>query len=322
MTERFRLGSMRVLGYPLAGWGSFYGPVGPRPAETLAAGLDHIHETNRDWDLLDLRWIDPAIDVGETPRAMQVVGFPADSQVWHESAQIELAQDWDEYWHTRKSHWRSNVRRCRRLLERRGTVEYVRYRPGGNQSSNQSSGTLVAAADPRWDLYDSCVELADRSWQGSTTSGTTMSHSSIRDYLRATHLAATEAGAVDLNLLTVDNQPAAFAYNYHYRGSVYGLRSGYHPDFAHEGPGNVLMAIMIEDSCRRGDRMIDLGPNYLECKRHWFTRLHPAWHYTHFNPLKPRAQALRLKRIVKRWLKLAATSPAKQELPIAASSAE
>ncbi|HEY2761363.1 MAG TPA: GNAT family N-acetyltransferase, partial [Pirellulales bacterium] len=303
MTERSRLGSMRILGYPLAGWGSFYGPIGPRPAETLAAGLDHIQQTTRDWDLLDLRWVDAEIDAGETPRAMQVAGFSADRQIWHESAQIELSRGWDAYWNARKSHWRSNVRRCRRLLERRGSVEYIRYRP----SVTKLPETQTLQNDARWDLYDACVELADRSWQGSSTSGTTMSHESIRDYLRATHSAAIEAGAADMNLLVVNDQPVAFAYNYHYRGSVFGLRSGYHPDFAHEGPGNVLMAMMIEDSCRRGDRLIDLGPNYLDCKRHWFTRLQPAWHYTYFNPLKPRAQGLRLKRAIKRWLRMAGT---------------
>ena len=59
---------------------------------------------------------------------------------------------------------------------------------------------------------------------------------------------------------------------------------------------------MIEDSCRRGDHLLDLGPDYLEAKRNWLTRMHPAYHYTHFHPARLRAQALRLKQIVKRWL--------------------
>src|SRR5262249_49495494 len=48
VTEPFRVGRVRVLGYPLAGWGSFYGPIGPRPADTLLAGLRHIRQTARD----------------------------------------------------------------------------------------------------------------------------------------------------------------------------------------------------------------------------------------------------------------------------------
>src|SRR6185437_16233180 len=55
--EQSRLGQIRTLTYPLHNWGSFYGPIGPDPAGTLAAGFDHIRRTKRDWDLLELRWM-------------------------------------------------------------------------------------------------------------------------------------------------------------------------------------------------------------------------------------------------------------------------
>ena len=111
----------------------------------------------------------------------------------------------------------------------------------------------VAAAgddDPRWDLYDACVRLAERSWQGSSTTGTTLSHAAVQDYLRAAHATATAAGAVDLNLLFLNDRPVAFAYNYHYLGWVYGVRSGFDSSAAQDGAGNVLMGKMIEDSFR------------------------------------------------------------------------
>ncbi len=56
--EPMRLGSVRVLTYPLHDWGSFYGPIGPNPTATLIAGLGHVRRTRADWDLLDLRWVD------------------------------------------------------------------------------------------------------------------------------------------------------------------------------------------------------------------------------------------------------------------------
>ena len=48
LSPKQAVGPLRVLGYPLAGWGSFYGPIGPNPADTLKAGLRHIHETQRE----------------------------------------------------------------------------------------------------------------------------------------------------------------------------------------------------------------------------------------------------------------------------------
>ena len=115
----------------------------------------------------------------------------------------------------------------------------------------------------------------------------------MREYLRAAHVAAADAGAVDLNLLLLNGRPIAFAYNYYWQGWVYGLRSGYDHSQSEDGAGAVLMARMIEDSCRRGDRLIDLGPSYLDCKRPWLTRLKPAWQHTYFRPLRWRAQARR-----------------------------
>lgn len=293
-SERRRIGPVRVLTYPLEGWGSFYGPIGPQPTETLYRGLKHIQETPRDWDLLDLRWVDATgDDHGQTPHAMQLAGFDYDARIWHQSAQIELDLGWDAYWKSRKSRWRNNVRRCERKLAERGELVHLRYRPRGEKFNE---------TDPRWDLYEACVEIARRSWQGSSTAGTTLSHENVRAYLRAAHATAVKSGTVDLNLLLLADTPVAFAYNYHYRGWVYGLRSGYDREAVQEGAGTVLMKLMIEDSCRRGDVLHDLGPEYLECKRYWLTRLRPAYHYTHFRPTGLRAQVLRAKRTVTRWL--------------------
>ena len=268
------------------------------PTTALTAALKHIRNTPRDWDLIDLRWVDSQTDQNATPQAFESVGLRFDWQVWHESAQIELGSGWDDYWGNRKSKWRSNVRRCERLLSKQGRLEHLRYRP---------LGVAAGDADPRWDLYDACVELARRSWQGSSTTGTTLSHAAVQDYLRAAHATAVNFGAVDLNLLLLNDRAIAFAYNYHYRGWVYGLRSGFDSSAATDGAGNVLMANMLEDSAHRGDHLFDLGPNYIDCKRNWFTRLQPAFHFTHFHPGGVRAHALRLKRIVKRWLGAAKT---------------
>src|SRR5690606_35280513 len=129
-----------------------------------------------------------------------------------------------------------------------------------------------------------------------------LSHEQVRSYLRAAHAAAVKAGAVDVNLLLLNGTPVAFAYNYHHRGRVYGLRTGFDREAVQDGAGTVLMKRMIEDSCRRGDSLHDLGPEYLDCKRYWLTRLRPAYHYTHFRPTGLRAQMLRAKRFVTRWL--------------------
>jgi len=201
ISEPTRLGAIRVLTYPLDGWGTFFGPIGPNPAATLVSGLRHIHETPQDWDLLDLRWVDAkGIDAGRAAAALRSVDLAAAQKPWQEVAQIELTGDWNAYWLGRDPDWRREVERTGRRLAERGELNYIRYRPEGDRCGD---------GDPRWDLYDACERLARRSWQGSAADGTTLSHDSVRAYLRDAHAAAAAAGGVDLNLLLSDGQLAA-----------------------------------------------------------------------------------------------------------------
>jgi CelD/BcsL family acetyltransferase involved in cellulose biosynthesis len=272
--ERTKLGRLRSLRYPLHGWGSFYGPIGADSRFLLRGALEHILVTRRDWDLLDLMWVDRnGADGGATAAAAADAQLSVRATPWLASAQIDIAAGWDSYWTSRKSHFRTNVRRDERRLHEQGEVRFVRHRPGG---------AAHGCDDPRWDLYDECERIAAGSWQGSSTTGTTLSHGSIRAYLRD----------VDMNLLLIEGRPVAFAHNYHLGGNVYGLRAGF--DAAAAGAGIVLQRMMIEDSCRRGDRLIDLGPGSSESKRHWQTRVRMAWRYTHYARGSPRAQLLRV----------------------------
>jgi hypothetical protein len=166
-------------------------------------------------------------------------------------------------------------------------VEYLRYRPEGQSTGDE---------DPRWDLYDECVTIAARSWQGSSATGTTLSHASVCEFLRDAHAAAAALGAVDVNLLRINERPVAFVYNYHFDGRLFGLRMGYDPEFSRFGPGTVLVRRLIEDSCRRGDESWDMGCGYPDVKRPWATHIRRSYRFTAFAANSPAAQLLRLKR--------------------------
>ncbi|NQU20688.1 MAG: GNAT family N-acetyltransferase [Candidatus Nealsonbacteria bacterium] len=287
-TELTRVGPVRVLTYPLDGWGTFFGPIGPNPTATLAAGLRHVRQTERDWDVLDLRWVDlQGDDRGRTQTAMRQVGFSPRKQGWDQAPAIDLDGTWDEYWNGRQKKWRQNVERCSRRLAERGKVTHVRYRPEGAAGGN---------GDPRWDLYDVCTRLAQSSWQGSSTTGTTLSHPAVGDYLRETHAAAARAGAVDLNLLLLEDRPIAFAYNYHYQGRVFALRKGFDPEFSAVRPGLDLDRRVLQGSFALGDTQYDMGEASLDSKCHWQTSIQTSYRFTHFPVAINRVQFLRVKR--------------------------
>jgi CelD/BcsL family acetyltransferase involved in cellulose biosynthesis len=114
--EATRVGRLRVLTFPLHDWGSFYGPIGPDPGFTLAAGLEHIRGAPRDWDILELRWQGaPGSDPTQTRRAMLAAGFQAYPTVWDHAAVVDFAGTWESYWSARK-------RRCGRASARPATA--------------------------------------------------------------------------------------------------------------------------------------------------------------------------------------------------------
>lgn len=302
--QRRQLGTLAVLTYPLDDWGNYYGPIGPQTAVILQAALLHACSTPRDWDLIELPWVDArGCDRGQTAAALAAASLSSIVEAQQPSALIELANfgDWKSYWASRTSRWRNNVRRSERKLAGLGEVTYLRYRPQGSASGDGA---------PRWYLYEECEQVAQASWQSQSRNGTTLSHAAIRPFLRDCHAVAARDGALDLNLLRINGVAVAFNYAYHYRGNVFGLRTGYDATRGADGAGTVLQGRMIEDSFARGDRTYDLGAGYLECKRHWQSEIRYSHRYTYF-PRAPVAQMVRVKRQIERyWKELASARTA------------
>jgi CelD/BcsL family acetyltransferase involved in cellulose biosynthesis len=291
--EDKRIATLRVLTYPLHDWGSFYGPVGSDPTGALNAALRHVAQTTRQWDTIDLRWITPG-DVAErvTDQAMDAAGFRGRRRLWKQTAVIDTNGSWDAYIASRTQKHRASIRRYERKLNELGEITFERYRP---------RGSAMADDDPRWEEYEQCVALAARSWQGSSTDGTTLSHLSVSSFLRDAHLAAVSGGYLDLNLLRLDGCLIGFAYNYHYDGAVHGLRVGYDAKYSKAGAGKVLWANTFRDSFERGDRIYDIGPDSLEVKRHWLTRIIPVYAYAHYPAFAAKTQFVRMARAVRDW---------------------
>lgn len=306
--EQFRMGRVRVLTYPLADWGMWYGPIGPHGAATLRAALEHIHATRRDWDLLELRWHDAEpIDHLEAARALRACGMPARTSPYQTNSLIEIPASWDDYLARCSSKWRHELRRQLRVLDDLGSVEFIRHRPAGAAHGD---------TDPRWDLFDACREVAAASWQGSSANGNTISHSEVCDFLRECHAAAARRGMLDVALLKVNGRPAAFAYNYIYDGFITGLRIGYDAGVSIRGLGRGLLAMLIRDGCERSDRAIDMGAGDYDFKRRFRTAVETNYRVTHYPPLAVRSLGVRLTR----WLKTQPLISGKQAAATEAAS--
>lgn len=290
--ERYRLSTVRVLTYPLDDWGTWYGPIGPNPAATMMAAMQHLRRTPRDWDMIELRWVaSDACEGGRTARALRVAGMLTQKKEYQQTSLLEFPTDWNEFLASKSPSIRRQFRHSIHGLLESGRGEFIRYRPAPAAEGD---------GDPGWQYYDMCEEVARTSWQAGVDRGNTLTHERVRGFFRDAHAAASRWGMSDISLLVVDGRPSAFLYGYHYRGHVSALRTGFDP--AENGLGSALMAYSSEDSFRRGDKSIDLGPGEREHKRRARTRTESTFRLT-YTPLDSwRSQAVRLTRWAKHGL--------------------
>lgn len=296
-TRASRIGPVRVLTYPLDQWGCWYGPLGANQAATLALALRHIEHTPRDWDLVELPWVDhERSDRGRTLQAMKGLGWRAAAEPMQAVSHIDFSGGpgfsgrHEAYIASRSSKHRHEVRRACRRVHEAGRVEFIRHRPAPLRDGD---------GDPRWDLYDACEQVAAKSWQAGSTTGTTLTHASCRPFLRDAHAAAARNGAADLCLLKLDGTPVAFAYNYHRDGRLFGLRMGFDQSASlPSGLGKTLTDHLIEDSFRRGDRLFELGEGDEPYKHALRTGVATPWRLMHAPVSAWRGKAVVIRR---RW---------------------
>jgi CelD/BcsL family acetyltransferase involved in cellulose biosynthesis len=301
--EAYRVGNVRVLTYPLDSWSTWYGPIGPNPAATMFAVMQHIRRTPRDWDMIELRWVaSEGVQGGKTARAMRVANMFSEKDKFEVTSLVDLATTFDGYLANKSPSLRRHFRRTLRELFADGRAEYVRHRP---LPASEGDG------DPRWGIYADCESVAEASWQSHVVQGNTLTHERVREYFRAAHAIAARIGMVDVNVLKLSGQPVAFLYGYHYQGEVIGLRTGFSAPTG-DGMGWALLLKVVEDSCHRGDRVIDFGAGEGEHKRRLRTRTESTYRLTYAPIDSWRSQAVRLTR----WAK----SRRQRSTPVGAAS--
>lgn len=132
--ETRKLGTAQVLTYPLNDLCPYYGPNNDRPQKTLQARLVYLLDGPCDSDFFDLRWTSPeATDAPQTLDTFRQPGF-----AYHATE--------------------------RRRKKRFDEAAELRYLPQCEKHDD---------ADPRWNLYGTCVELAEISGHGSSEIGNT-----------------------------------------------------------------------------------------------------------------------------------------------------
>jgi CelD/BcsL family acetyltransferase involved in cellulose biosynthesis len=280
-TESNKLSRVRVLTYPLDDWSTWYGPIGPNPASTMLAAMQHIRRTPRDWDMMELRWVpDDGTQGGKTARAMRIAGMFSEKRMFQTTSLVDIENDGVG------SHFRArgieNPNLKSKMRSDPISVNYIRHRP---LAASEGDG------DPNWELFAMCECISQTNGQ--------QQDQRVNEFFRATHEVAARLGMLDMNVLKIEGRPAAFSYGYHFQGKVTIARTGFDTSIDND-PESAIMLQLIEDSRNRGDDSIDFGPGEREYKRHLRSRTESTYRLT-YTPLDSwRSQAVRITRWAKR----------------------
>ena len=293
-----QIGSVRVLTDSVEP-GMGYGPIGPNPTATLAAVMRYLG-ARRDWDMIDFRGIDPEIDAGRTQSAMRCAGMQGWQTDWCTRPRIDFAGTWNAYLASRGTQLADSIQQADRLGEL-GILSYERHRP---------RGAMYADDDPRWDALDECLDSASPTLRPLARSddwspiGTTAA-------CRQLHAAITSGGALDLNILRCQGRVIACAYNHVWGGVVQGVWLWGDKQKSQPNPTDWLLARMVRDSFRRGDRAFHFDLDSPDAAAVWSTYTGSLQRCSHYRLASASSQLLRLQRWLSRPSSCSVSWPAR-----------
>ncbi len=289
--DRYRLGTVRTLTYPLDDWGSWYSPIGPNQAASMLVAMQHIQATPRDWDMIDLRWTGPeSHDGGRPGRAMRIAGYKPHKHAYQVNSVLEMTGRWNRFLQQQPNKLRRDYCSLLQRLNQRDDLQFIRHRPAPARSGD---------GDPRWDLYAMCEAVAASSRRADVRDENTLSTGRVCSFLRDAHADAARLGMVDMNLLLASGTPVAFLYSYHFAGRVFALRTGFEPATGGNPPGISLILRAIQDGFRRHDSVLDLGVGEWDYKRQLRTGVATSYRMSYTPMTVLRSQAVCWSRWVK-----------------------
>jgi hypothetical protein len=297
-----KMGTMRVLTYPLDGWGAFFSQIGQNPAATMVTAMRHIRNSKRDWDLIDLRYIDQdGLDRKRTANAFKSVGFQGSQSVWRQLPLVKTQDtDWTSYLSSRSVDTQQQIFSAEQTTSKTGHVAFYR---------SQLEDPLAPGWNPRWDLWTEFEQMEFSFGNQSTIAGGSFSSSRKLAFLRDLHGPAVRAGLARIDALFINHALVACAYGLqHAHGTDYlaiGRQQNASPEVI-----TALITRMIQQSILDDEPSLNLSLLSPQFANSWKNQDQKSYRCSHFPIAAPRSQVLRLNR----WIQQPPLKPSRTEL--------
>jgi len=283
-----KMGTMRVLTNPLDGWGTFYGQIGSNPAATMVTAMRYLRNSKRDWDLIDIRYIDQeGHDHKRTSNAFRSVGFQGSQAVWQQLPMVNtLDTNWTSYLESRSKQTQQSIETAEQVITEAGQVAFYRSRLEDPSTPGWS---------PRWDIWSEFEQMNFTLGNQTTLAGGNDSQSRKLAFLKEIHAPAVRQGMARIDALFINHTLAVCAYGLqHAEGTDY-LALGHRNDVPMEAV-TALIARMIQQSIHDGEHALNLALLSPQLAGEWKNQCKNSYRCSHFPVTVPRSQVLRINR--------------------------
>lgn len=208
-----------------------------RRSQFLRHLCQHLLDLKSEWSLI---WLRDIPDGSKTAESFSQApdNFPVSLECPMVSPYCRLDGSWQDFWQSRKAHFRANLRRREKNLSKLGKITFHEGGGDGNYMHLLSTG----------------LELEASGWKGMVGSAIRESTATSAFYAKIAKWAAANDW-LRLYFLYLDNRAIAFDLALDYANRIYLLKIGYDESHAHHSPGQLLKmrALEMAYACGRSE---------------------------------------------------------------------
>ena len=273
------IGKVRALTYPLDSWGFHFGPVGPNAAATLSGGMRYLKQSKRDWDMIDLRYIDrEEEDKLRTPNAFRTASLSVIERAWRTHSVVDLTKKGTSLWSLLPTESKTRYTNSRTVLSsNQNSIEYFRYRSGDTSLHESNIATL---------------------FQEGADFVTHVAGSQIGKFISQNAEASRQLGMCDFNIVRINQKPVAVLLNEKTMHGEIHCSKLFVEESQRSDLSNFLLGQMLLDGFKRNDSRYLLP--FIVAKRsesnllaNWQNSRRTSFRYTHFASLAFKSQAMK-----------------------------
>jgi CelD/BcsL family acetyltransferase involved in cellulose biosynthesis len=203
--------------------------------------MDYLMDINKDWDFLDLQEVPESSGTLETIekwvnlRKLKFIPTLQDKTFF-----VKLNSNADFL--LKKVSKKLDTKMKKLNKKDRASLEFRRYVPDEAKES----------------LFSDIQFIARRSWKAKKQKSIFLKKR-IKSFHRELFSRFAESGYLDVSILSIDDTPIAYIYNFLYSSRLYNYSIDFDMRYSHISPGTILMLWIIKDSVLRGIKEIDFG---------------------------------------------------------------